>query len=276
MVTKAIIPVAGLGTRLRPISYVIPKAMMPLADRKGRMLPVLHYILEEAAAAGAEQAAVIVSPPHIDMLRRYMQTVVEMKMPHLPRVEFFVQEEPLGFGHAVLMGRAFVGLEPFLLMLGDHVHVADDGCEPCGRQVASAFASRKAAAMIGMQPVDADELPRVGVARGEPASPRVYRCTDFVEKPDLATARARLVTPGLPGDEFLAHAGIYLFDAEIFDLIAELSSRPRSAGKEVQLAEAQSMLLHRHPNDYYLYHIAGRAYDTGTPAGFAQTQKAMA
>lgn len=275
-ITKAIIPVAGLGTRLRPLSYVVPKAMMPLADRKGRMLPVLHYILEEAAAAGASQAAVIVSPPHIDMLRRYMDAVVEMKMPHLPHVEFLVQEQPLGFGHAVMMGRDFIGAQPFMLMLGDHVHVPQDGCKPCSRQVADAFAQRGGVAMIGMQPVDADELPRVGVARGEPVGDRVFRCTDFVEKPDLATARSRLVTPGVAKDRFLAHAGIYIFDAEVFDLIAELAARPRAAGKEVQLADAQAMLLTRHPSDYYLYHIAGAAHDTGTPAGFAATQKAFA
>ncbi len=275
-ITKAIIPVAGLGTRLRPISYVVPKAMMPLADRKGRMLPVLHYILEEAAAAGAAHAAVIVSPPHIDMLRRYMAAVIEMNMPHLPQVEFLVQEEPLGFGHAVMMGRDFVGRQPFMLMLGDHVHVPAAGSEPCSRQVANAFAQRGGVAMIGMQPVDADELPRVGVARGEPLDGRVFRCAEFVEKPDLATARSRLVTPGLAADHFLAHAGIYIFDAEIFDLISELATRPRAKGKEVQLADAQSMLLQRHPDEYYLYHIAGTAHDTGTPAGFAATQKAMA
>jgi len=110
--------------------------------------------------------------------------------------------------------------------------------------------------------------------------PAVFRCTDFVEKPDLATARSRLRTPGMRRDRFLAHCGIYAFAPEILDCLEELMARQGAAGRrtgagEVQLAGAQSILLARHPKDYYLIEIAGRAYDTGTPAGYVATWKAL-
>lgn len=274
-VRKAVVPVAGLGTRLRPISCVVPKAMMPLADRRGRVLPVLHYVLAEAAAAGIEEAAVIVSPPHEDMLRRYLEAARQVA-PDMPkRVELVIQQQPLGFGHAVLMGKDVVGPESFMLLLGDHVYVAQANAQPCAAQVAHAFAQRGGAAMIGMQPVDASELPRVGVAGGVPLGNGVFRCTDFIEKPSLAAAKSRLATPGLKDGEFLAHCGTYIFGAEVFDCLEELAARPRESGKEIQLADAQSMLLKRSGDRYFLCQIRGRAYDTGTPEGYAATVKAF-
>ncbi len=317
LIHKAVIPVAGRGTRLRPISAVVPKAMMPVPDAAGRVLPVLHHVLAEAAAGGADEAAVVVSPGQDAMLRDYLDAAREAAggpcpwrpssrrrtgsaplfapgLPELPRkIAFLVQEEPLGFGHAVWLARRFVGEGPFLVLLGDHVHVPRPGAEACAAQVARAFARHGGAAMVGMQAVGAEELPRVGVAGGAPLGPGgsgVYRCMDFVEKPDLATARRRLRTPGLKRDCFLAHCGIYAFDAEIFDCLEELMSSeavPRAARgggraraqagerKEVQLADAQSILLRRRPREYYLLRVAGAAHDTGTPAGYLATWKAL-
>ena len=277
MIRKAIIPVAGLGTRLRPLSCVVPKAMMALVDARGRVLPVLHHILAAAAAAGVTEAAVVISPPHESMLRQYVKAAADAGLDDLPpRIEFFIQHRPEGFGHAVMMGRDFVADDPFLLLLGDHVYVSGASAAPCTAQVAQAFARQGGAAMIGVQPVDAAELPLVGVAGGEPLADGVYRCRYFVEKPSEKIARTRLETPGLADGQFLAHCGIYAFTTEIFDCLRELAAAPREAGKEIQLADAQSSLLKRHPRDYYLMRIAGRAYDTGTPAGYAATVAAFA
>jgi UTP--glucose-1-phosphate uridylyltransferase len=323
-IRKAVIPVAGLGTRLRPLSAVVPKAMMPVPDRQGRVLPVLHHVLAEVAAAGVSEAIVVASPNHEAMLRAYFVAAAEASRKNaraagkgagrtkggtlgsgLPRhVEIIVQEEPLGFGHAVWLGKEFVGRAPFLVMLGDHIQVGSAGQPACAAQVAQAFTRHGGAAMIGVQPVDAAELPRVGVAGGAPLSDgaaeagerraagalrrvggaargqTVFRCTDFIEKPDLAAAREHLRTPGLPRDHFLAHCGIYAFSPEIFDCLEVLVDRRRKVAErqgpsEVQLADAQCILLLRHPNDYRLLQIAGRAFDTGTPAGYVATWKAL-
>jgi UTP--glucose-1-phosphate uridylyltransferase len=247
---------------------------------------VLHRVLAEVAAAGVSEAAVVVSPNHEAMLRAYLQAVsggpFAKDLPE--RTVMIVQDRPLGFGHAVWLAKKFAGRSPFLVMLGDHVHVARAGRPPCAAQVARAFARWGGAAMTGVQPVGAGELPRVGVAGGAPLGGGVYRCTAFIEKPGRATARRRLRTPGLPRGLFLAHCGIYAFSPAIFDCLAELmgargagrrGSPARAPGGEVQLADAQGLLLAWRPADYRLIRIEGRAYDTGTPAGYIATLKGL-
>jgi len=279
MINKALIPIAGLGTRMGPICSAVPKAMLPLADRQGRLRPVVHIIIAEALAAGIAQVGLVVSPDQLGTLKRYFHAARQAGQTGLPeRIEYIVQPTPAGFGDAVARGADFIGPdEPaFMLLLGDHVYLAAAGREPCAAQVAEAFDARGAAAMVGMQTVGLEELQRVGAAGGEPIGPGLYRCTDFIEKPDPAIARKRLRTPGLGTDEFLAHCGIYIFTAEIFECLAELDAAGRPAGEELQLADAQAMLLERRHKNYYLFRIAGRAYDTGTPAGYAAAQAAMA
>ena len=274
MIRKAIIPVAGLGTRMRPVSTVVPKAMLPLVDAQGRVRTVAHVILAEAGGAGVDRALLVVSPDHAGMIERYFAELDATERRDLPAVEYAVQETPGGFGRAVLCGRGFLAEDPFLLLLGDHVHVAAPGEPACAAQVVGAFEGVAAAAVVGMQPVGVDELSRVGVARGEPVDERLYRCTDFVEKPDEPTARQRLVTPGLEEGTYLAHCGIYAFGPEILACLAELDAEGPADG-EVGLADAQAVLLQRRPGEYLLYRIAGRAYDTGTPEGYAATQAAL-
>ena len=276
MIDKAVIPIAGSGTRLRPVTHVVPKAMFPLVDARGRLRTVVHMILAEAVEAGADAAALIVSPGQREMIEPYLDAVAdcegEVGLPG--RIEYILQPKPEGFGEAVLRARPFVGPDApgFLLLLGDHVYLSDRGVAACGRQVIDAFATRPGAAMIGVQPVGPEQLSLVGVAAGVGVGERIYRCTDFVEKPDPDTARARLTTAELGPDRFLAHCGLYVLTPEIFDCLSELARADRAAGDEVQLADAQSMLLRRHREDYYLCRIAGRALDTGTPTGYAAAQ----
>ena len=137
--------------------------------------------------------------------------------------------------------------------------------------LAGAFERYGGKAMIGVQDVGADELSRVGVARGRPIEGRVYSCARLVEKPDLATARQSLLTPGLPEGRFLAHCGLYVFSPAIFDCLRGLRSAGGRGGAELELTDAQAELLNRHPEDYRLVRVAGTAYDTGTPAGYART-----
>jgi UTP-glucose-1-phosphate uridylyltransferase len=124
--------------------------------------------------------------------------------------------------------------------------------------------------MIGMQAVGAEELCRVGTARGEPMGSRVFRCTAFIEKPTVAEATEHLVTPGLAEGTWLAHAGIYAFSTQIFDCLTELAHADRADGTEIELAAAQAMLLDRHPDSYLLRLLDGQVHDTGNPPGYAR------
>ena len=162
-----------------------------------------------------------------------------------------------------------------MLLLGDHVYVRADDQPPCTVQVARAFDCSNGAAMVGVQLVSTEELPRVGVARGVQIKRDLYRCTRFIEKPDLATARLQLATSGLSEDTFLAHAGIYVFSPEIFDCLSQISTNAQKTGQEIELADAQTVLLKKHPEEYFLCKIAGRAYDVGTPLGYVEALAAF-
>jgi len=262
--------------RLRPVTSVVPKALFPLVDAAGGIKSVLHVICEQAIASAVEHITIVVSPWQIDMVRQYFDALCEGRFARLPAcIEYVIQTSPKGFGDAVLQGCSFVGDEPFLLLLGDHIQVEENGKPPCSAQVVQAFNSTGPVAMIGVQEVSRGELSKVGVASGRQIQQDIYRCTCFVEKPDLATAKEKLVTDGVAGNGFLAHCGIYIFTPEIFDCIAEISTMIPEPGKEVELADAQALLLRKYPENYYLCKIAGRAYDVGTPAGYASAQAAF-
>ena len=276
MVRKALIPVAGKGTRLMPVSSVVPKAMFPLVDGRNEIRSVLHVICQQVVSAGIESVGIVVSPWQTEMIREYFKTVQQSNSDRLPsHIEYLVQPLPKGFGDAVMQATEFIGDEPFMLLLGDHIYVEDSNKPPCPAQVAKAFDSTGGVAMIGMQPVSTEELSRVGVAAGSEINKDIYRCADFIEKPDPVMAQQRLVTKGLPDGTFLAHCGIYVFTPEIFTRLQQLSNMIKTPDKEIELAEAQSMLLKRYPNKYFLCKIAGRAYDIGTPAGYAEAQAAF-
>lgn len=268
-IAVAIIPVAGLGTRLAPITRVLPKAMFPLAGPDGEVRPVADWIVREAASTGAERICLLTSGGQDEMLRAYFADEPDLA----GRIEYVTDVEPFGFGYAVWLARDRAAGGAAIVLLGDHIHLGPAGGAPPAAQVARAFAADTPAAMVGVQTVDSSQLRLVGVCRGEPVADRLYRCTAVAEKPDAAAAK-ELVSPGLPEGQYLAHAGIYVFTSEIFDCLDPLVAA-RAEGSEVGLTEAQQTLLARHQDDYMLYHIEGRTLDVGTPAGYAAAQAAM-
>ncbi|MBI5725798.1 MAG: hypothetical protein HZA50_17695 [Planctomycetes bacterium] len=275
-IRKALIPIAGLGLRLKPVSTVVPKALLPLVDSAGRIRTVVHVIMAQAIAAGAQQIALVVAPGHMDMLRRYFVAARKEFPGEIPEfVEYIIQPSPLGLGEAVARAADFVGNEPFLLMVGDHVYRQAPGRPCCASQVVGAFAKHPGAVMVGAQIVDRSELSRVGVARGRLIGDGVYVCEDFVEKPDFKTAQARLTTPDLPKNRFLAQYGPYIFTPRIFGILARLVVTDRPLGQEVTLTEAQASLVKDCPGEYYMCLLEGRALNTGEPEDYARAFKAL-
>ncbi len=269
---SVILPVAGQGTRLMPQTSVLPKPLFPLVGRNDRVACVLHVILAQVHAAGISRVALIVSPGQAEMIAHYLDRLEPAAKQSLPtEVATIEQTVPRGFGDAVLCGRAFTENRPFAVLLGDHLHVATKGEPCCLRQVADAFERTGGSAMVGVHEVGLDEVSRVGLVKGGAPEGRIYPCLDFVEKPDPTIAQHRLRSPGLVPNVFLGHCGIYAFDAEIFDYLEEDRQNAQGTANEVELATAQSKLLCNHPQDYYLYKIAGSAYDMGTPLGYRRT-----
>lgn len=270
----ALIPVAGKGTRLAPISSIIPKGMLPLVGPSNDIFSVLHVIVKQVLQAGVERIGVIVSPGQQDMFRQYFAAVDDHEGENFSAIiEYIIQPTPNGFGDAIFRGADFVGKESFILLLGDHIQIPDSGSRGCTEQVIEAFAAQDCAAMIGVQTVNARDLSKVGVCRGAREAENIYRCTHFIEKPCLSSALDCLVTEGLQAETFLAHCGIYAFSSEIFKCLKDIKTQQED--KEIELADAQSLLLETYPEKYFLCKIRGRAYDVGTPAGYAEAQGAF-
>jgi UTP--glucose-1-phosphate uridylyltransferase len=276
VIQKALVPIAGKGARLMPVTSVVPKAMFPIVQSGNTVRCFLHLILEQIISAGIEHVGIVSSAEQTNMLKHYFESVLEGGYGRLPaHIKYITQPSPDGFGDAVLRAASFVGDDSFLLLLGDHIYIEEDGRLPCTAQVAGAFESSTGVAMIGVQQVSASELSKVGVAGGTKIKGDIYLCKSFVEKPDLKTARQKLVTDGLSEGTYLAHCGIYVFTAEIFDCLARVAEAAQGMRKEVELAEAQSLLLEKYPKRYFLCEIAGRAYDIGVPRGYADAQIAF-
>lgn len=275
-IKRAVIPVAGLGTRMGPITQSVPKCMFPLVDARRRLRPLLHHACMEASAAGIDNVAIVAGPRQTDLLHRYFNTASKDNVGELPvNIEFLSQPQPRGLGDALMQAEYYAAGEPLMMLLGDYAWRAGDQARCCAAQVADAFAERGGAAMVGMTVVGAEDLSRLGVARGRLLGDNVYACEDLIEKPSPAVAKQRLVSPDLQAGRYLAHGGIYVFTPAIFDCLRELSRGYRPGGEELQLTAAQQMLLKRRPGEYFLVRIEGRCIDCGSPAGYADAFAAV-
>lgn len=279
MIRKALIPMAGLGTRMGPLGRAVPKSLFPLIDPAGRLKPIVQFVIDEARSCGVEQIGLIVAPGHVDLLRKYFTAVRKVTTggptDWIDAIVYINQPAPAGFGEAVARGADFIGDEPFLLLLGDHVYHADAGQPSCTKQTVQAFERHNPMAMIGVQEVSREQISMVGVCAGDVLDGRTYRCRAIVEKPDLQTAQQTLCTPGLPAGRFLAHNGIYVFTPDIFQYLTRLALEDRPMGQEMQLTDAQILLLGQNPDRYLLHLVAGSAYDTGTPAVYLNALEAL-
>ena len=216
-VRKAVIPAAGLGTRLLPASKAVPKEMLPVVDK-----PVIQYIVEEAVRAGITDIVIVTGygkqaiENHFDtsfelefhLEHRGKLEVLEQvrKIDDLANVVYVRQKEPLGNGHAVLVAKSAVGDEPFAVLWGDDIVLGEP---PVTRQMIDAF-HRLGGPIIGVQQVEAEDYPRYGMLDAEPLGPREYRVHGVIEKPTVA---------GSPSN--LAQIGGFILTPEIFLPILE-------------------------------------------------------
>lgn len=261
-VRKAIIPAAGLGTRMLPNTKSIPKEMLPLVDK-----PVLQYILEEAVAAGIEQILIITNRGKTpiedyfdyapDLEARLIQDG-KLKEAHKVRevadmadVFFLRQKETKGLGHAVWRAKSFVGNEPFAILLGDDIMLSE---KPVLKQLVEA-AEKYSCSAVAIHEVPDELIVKYSSVRlKEKLSDRVYSIDDMNEKPTL--------------DEKLsdyAILGRYVLTPAIFDI---LEKTPPGRNNEIQLTDGMKELCHLEPMCGVDYE--GRRYDTGNLKGYLE------
>ena len=261
-VRKAIIPAAGLGTRLLPNTKSIPKEMLPLVDK-----PVIQYIVEEAVAAGIEQILIITNrgknpiedyfdyAPDLeerliaDGKLRDAQIVREVA--DMADVYFVRQKETKGLGHAVWRARSFVNEEPFAVLLGDDIMLSET---PVLRQLVTAAEQNECSAVAVRQVPDELITKYSSVKLEEKLSDRVYRISDMNEKPTLEEKLSDF-----------AILGRYVLTPGIFDI---LENTPPGRNNEIQLTDGMRTLCHR--EKMCAVDFEGRRYDTGNLKGYLE------
>jgi len=292
-VRKAVITAAGRGTRQYPASTAVQKEMFPMVDRDGLTKPIIQIIGEEAIDSGIEEICIITQPGEEKLYRDYFRRMdadmfkafrgkdwaileSEKLAAFGERLRFAEQESPEGFGHAVYQARAFVGDEPFLLLLGDHVYISDVK-DRCARQLIRVYEQYMLDAVTGVQPTLERMLHLFGTIRGEPIDPSkgIYKAQLIIEKPTIDVAREKLATPGLPAGNYLSHFGMHVFSPRIFDSLQYLIDNNLRDKGEFQLTAAQEH-LRRQTEKYWCVVAHGQRYDTGIPYGLMETQLALA
>ncbi len=260
-IKKAVIPVAGLGTRFLPATKAQPKEMLPLVDK-----PVIQYIVEEAVAAGIEQIIFVTGrhkraiEDHFDRnlelernleekgKRELLETV--RKISDLADFIYIRQKEPLGLGHAILTAEPAVGDEPFAVLLGDDVMVSET---PAIGQLLEVY-NRFKCSVIGLQKVPEEDVGKYGIVGGKEVDRNVLKLDELVEKPSVEEAPSNL-----------AIAGRYVLTPGIFDALRET---PPGRGGEIQLTDALQILNNREV--IYGRILEAARYDTGNKLGFLQ------
>ena len=244
-----------------PATKALPKEMLPIVDK-----PTMQYIIEEAVASGIEEILIITGrnkksiEDHFD---KSVELELELENKHkdgllkqvrdisnMVNIHFIRQKEPKGLGHAINCARAFVGNEPFAVMLGDDIV---DAKIPCLKQLMDCY-EEKNTTILGVQKVQPENVDKYGIVDGDQISDRVYKVNNLVEKPGVESAPSNV-----------AILGRYIITPDIFDI---LDNTLPGKGGEIQLTDALKTLISN--QDMYAYVFEGRRYDVGDKLGFLE------
>jgi len=261
-IRKAVLPVAGWGTRFLPATKAMPKEMFPIIDK-----PVIQFIVEELLDASIENVIFVTGrhkrpiEHHFDINRDLETHLREAgkeeilgnirEISHMINPIYVRQKDQLGLGHAVLTAEPAVGFEPFIVSLGDII------LEPGStvlREMIELY-NRFGKSVIALFEVDEREVSKYGIVKVKEIEEGVYIVEDLVEKPSPETAPSSL-----------AIVGRYIFTPKIFDKLRETGP---GKGGEIQLTDAMRLLLEEEV--IYAYRIEGRVFDTGNPVDYLKT-----
>ena len=256
-IKKAVIPVAGKGTRFLPATKQIPKEMIPILDK-----PMIHYAVEEAVKSGIEEV-LFVTASGKESIENYFDRNLELesflqkagkeelcdkikKIGSMIEVATVRQKEQLGLGHAIACAESFVGQESFAVILGDDLIQSE---RPVSAQLIETSERNEMSSVIGVMEIPQQDTDKYGVVEGEflNSDNKTLRMKSMVEKPEPSNAPTNLATPGR-----------YILNERIFDCLREI---PRGKGGEYQLTDAINMLAEK--ESVYAHIFAGDRFDTG-------------
>lgn len=252
---KAVIPAAGLGTRLLPATKAQPKEMLPVVDK-----PAIQYVVEEAVESDIRDILIITGrgkraiEDHFDKsielehaLRdkgKFKELEEIKRISDMADIFYIRQKEQLGLGHAVLCAKEHINNEPFAVMLGDDLIIDD---KPCIKQLLDVF-ERLKCSVIAVECVPSDKVHKYGIIKGKQVENSLYEIEDIIEKPSKEQAPSNIAT-----------IGRYVFTPKIFECLNNIGP---GVGGEIQLTDAIKLLLSS--EKVYAYTFSGQRYDIGS------------
>lgn len=285
-VRKAVIPAAGFGTRMFPVTKVVKKELLPIIDRDGRAKPIILAIVEEALSAGIEEVGIVVqassrkvfedffsappSPELFNKLNQVNQEYCQYLQAIGNKITLLTQDSQEGFGHAVFCAAEWVNQEPFLLMLGDHLYTSESE-RSCASQLLEVYQSQ-GKSVIGLRITPGELIHHYGCIAGEFAEgDRLLQVTKIYEKPSLDYARQYLHVKTMDENLFFSVFGMYVLQPKIFEYLKEnIKANAREKG-EFQLTSCLDQLREEEGTIGYL--VKGQCFDTGLPEIYRQTVK---
>lgn len=265
-IRKAVIPAAGLGTRVLPATKAQPKEMLVIVDK-----PALQYLVEELVSAGIEEILIITGrnkgsiENHFDYSYELEKTLEEKgkkdllkivnNISEMSNIYYVRQKRPLGLGHAISCAEAFVGDEPFVVLLGDDIIYTDKdkGQSPVTKQLVEKYNELQGGTILGVQEVPHENVSKYGIIKPlKQIDEKTVAVEDFIEKPSVTEAPSNL-----------AALGRYVLEPEIFSYLKE--TKPGKGG-EIQLTDA-ILAMKNNGEKLYAYNFDGLRYDTGDKFG---------
>ena len=270
-IRKAVLPVAGFGTRVLPATKAVPKEMLPVFDR-----PAIQYVIDEALGAGIEHI-VFVTGRNKSAIEDYFDRAYELEdslrqkgkadllaeldaiLPAPGSASFVRQQSPNGLGHAVWCARDIIGDEPFALLLPDMIMLPDHGASQCLTGMMDVYA-REGGNVIGVSAVAPELAHLYGIVATGAGKTTGFEISGMVEKPAKGTAPSNLYINGR-----------YILQPEIFKV---LSTQERGAGNEIQITDAMRKLMGAQA--FHGVEFQGRVYDCGDKIGYLRATAALA
>ena len=265
-IRKAVIPAAGLGTRVLPATKAQPKEMLVIVDK-----PALQYLVEELVSAGIEEILIITGrnkgsiENHFDYSYELEKTLEEKgkkdllkivnNISEMSNIYYVRQKRPLGLGHAISCAEAFVGDEPFVVLLGDDIIYTDSekGQKPVTKQLVDKYNELQGGTILGVQEVPHENVSKYGIIKPlKQIDEKTVVVEDFIEKPSVTEAPSNL-----------AALGRYVLEPEIFSYLK--NTKPGKGG-EIQLTDA-ILAMKNNGEKLYAYNFDGLRYDTGDKFG---------
>tara|TARA_B100001121_G_scaffold305713_2_gene323784 strand:+ start:89 stop:952 length:864 start_codon:yes stop_codon:yes gene_type:complete len=255
LVSKAIIPAAGFGTRFLPLTKAQPKEMLPVVNK-----PTIQWVIEEAVKAGIRDIAIITGE-HKKAIENHFKPIKKLEsflekngknseleeiksLNSIANLEFIVQEEQRGLGHAILCAENFIGNDSFAVLLGDTICTGDPNCT---ESLVNKF-NKYGDSIFAVESIQPEETKRYGVISGKEISKQIILVDKLVEKPDTTVSQS-----------LLGILGRYIFTPDIFKFLRK--SKPGSGG-EIQLTDAMQSFALTH--NLYSWKFDGKRYDIGT------------